>query len=93
MGLLTMAMKLLGDSRPDVIMKMFRITISQAGSQWARLVDSLDLESPPPAAPETPAGSGVEGLPVTGQANGREANPEALLAGMMNRLGRMGVPA
>ena len=66
-GLLTLTQRILANSRPDVIMKMLRITISQTDSQWGRLVDTLDLERPMPlpAAPTMPQGptAGMNGTP------------------------------
>lgn len=84
-GLLRIAQEILGPTRPDVILKMLRITISQAGSQWSRLVDSLDLERAPVTLPTEPGGTEAE-VP-TPSTNGHRSPPGDPLAGFVNRLG------
>lgn len=83
-GLLSLTQKILGGSRPDVVLKMLRVVISQADSQWARLVDTLDLERAPQAMPTEVTG-GAEGSPTpTGPAPGQA--PDDAVASVMNRL-------
>lgn len=56
-----------GGSRPDLIAHAFRIFVSQVNSQWAKLVNELDLSIPPPAQengiPNPAAGLLKTGLP------------------------------
>ena len=82
-GLLAMTQRVLGNTRPDVILKMLRVTISQADSQWARLVDTLDLERPAPLpAPEGAADAGMAGP----GSNGHPTMPENPMATAGNRI-------
>jgi len=85
-NLLAMTQKIVGTTRPDVILKMLRHVISQAGGQWARLVDTLDLERPAPL----PAPTGAE-APQTLLTNGAPRpteNPvDAMMAQLGNRVG------
>ena len=80
-GLLQLTHAILAGTRPDVILKMLRVTISQADSQWARLVDTLDLERPQPV-PAPGAGE----MPTTAlpPVNGTAGTPVEQL---VNRLG------
>lgn len=82
-GLLTITQKILGTSRPDVILKMLRMVISQAGGMWGRMVDTLDLERMPEVAPTQPGAA--EGLPVSG--NGRGTLTGNPLEAVMQRMG------
>ena len=92
LGLLTITSKLVGQTRPDVVMKMLRITISQAGDQWARLVDTLDLERDPMGMGMPADQAGIDGQPATdplapSASNGQSTAPDDAMAAMVNGMG------
>lgn len=82
--LLDRASAMLGQARPDVVMKMFRIILSE-DPYWSRIVDTLGLDEMPMQLPP----SGVPAQPnpqVNPQPGGNGVKPrqnpsEVLLGG------------
>lgn len=88
-GLLQLTTNLLGNSRPDVVLKMLRVIIQQAGSPWDRLVDSLDLERPMPLPVPGAEGDGAPSGPTPSD-NGH-ATADSPISALVNRLSALGV--
>lgn len=87
-GILAMTQKILGATRPDVILKMLRIAIQQADPTWARLVDTLDLERPAPLPMVPPGEEGADAAaPPSGNGFGGADPAEALMQRMGAQVG------